>query len=92
MELLKGQGAQERVKEVLRISADGSMVKKKSLIYLLIYLLAFAKMKTFNITQRLIVDYLSAWKGDCVPAQRREGFPCAGSSALSPRRHFYMQP
>ncbi|XP_053365280.1 serine/threonine-protein kinase PLK4 [Clarias gariepinus] len=26
MELLKGQGAQERVKEVLRISADGSMV------------------------------------------------------------------
>lgn len=31
MELLKGQGAQERVKEVLRISADGSMVKKNHL-------------------------------------------------------------
>lgn len=27
MELLKGQGAQERVKEVLRISCDGSMVR-----------------------------------------------------------------
>lgn len=27
MELLKGQGSQERVKEVLRISSDGSMVK-----------------------------------------------------------------
>lgn len=39
MELLKGQGAQERVKEVLRISADGSMVKKK-ITYLFINLSA----------------------------------------------------
>lgn len=33
MELLKGQGAQERVKEVLRISSDGSMVKKSLCLF-----------------------------------------------------------
>lgn len=32
MELLKGQGAQERVKEVLRISCDGSMVRDRNTV------------------------------------------------------------
>lgn len=44
MELLKGQGVQERVKEVLRISSDGSMVKE-SFIHPLICSLFFCKKR-----------------------------------------------
>lgn len=56
MELLKGQGAQERVKEVLRISSDGSMVKESlihSFIYLLAHIFSILKMGKHYIKQNL---------------------------------------
>lgn len=79
MELLKSQSSQERVKEVLRISHDGSLVGRPSL----------ADRMTggggCSCTKPVVLA------GDHIPAQRWKGLSRAGPPSCSSRRHFDLQ-
>lgn len=82
MELLKSQSGQERVKEVLRISRDGSLVGRLTLA---------GHMTRGEGAEPLYEACRRSPAGDDIPAQRRQGLPRAGLPSCSSRGHFDLQ-